>query len=548
MSDFPDPSPEVNLEYFRKLAKKLLRKSRAGDPASVSRIRSQLSRFLNLSVQDVVSQLKLVDVQHALAREQGCTSWAELKKKNRSPLERFLAAVRGGSLAAAKDQFEEFPGVAKQSIYAASAIGDADALQFHLSLSPSLATAECEGWPALLYACASPFSRLSSRHAASILQCASVLLDRGADPNSYTLADASDPESKVTASFRAAASGNIPLFWLLLHRGASPVQVSQSIAATRRDGAAIAQAFKSTFDSLAMRELMAKTRAELKVNPSPPTHMTFANYYNPMAGMSPIVHEIASQGFKLFLKHGVRITNESSGPDAETPLHRIAVSGHSLEVAATLLKDGADPNATRADGRTPYELAVRNGNKQVAELLRSNGAGTGGVSDTDKLLGACMTSDTEAAKSILGSNPDLLGSLTSDDREMLIQTAGKNMLGSMRLMANLGFDLAAPGKSGATALHVSAWHGHADMVRLLLEFHAPVNVRDTIYGTSPLGWAAHGSINCRNADDDYCATVAALLNAGADSEASINPWGVRPETVCSVRVGTLLKARGFGAG
>ena len=109
-------------------------------------------------------------------------------------------------------------------------------------------------------------------------------------------------------------------------------------------------------------------------------------------------------------------------------------------------------------------------------------------------------------------------------------------------------DLAKPGKSGATALHVAAWHGHADMVRLLLEFHAPVNVRDTMYGTSPLGWAAHGSINCRNADDDYCATVAALLDAGADSEASINPWGVRPGNICSLRVARLLKERSFDAG
>ncbi len=48
------------------------------------------------------------------------------------------------------------------------------------------------------------------------------------------------------------------------------------------------------------------------------------------------------------------------------------------------------------------------------------------------------------------------------------------------------------GGEGETALHHAAYGGHPDVVRLLLARGADVNVKDTSYDATPLGWAIYG--------------------------------------------------------
>jgi ankyrin repeat protein len=189
----------------------------------------------------------------------------------------------------------------------------------------------------------------------------------------------------------------------------------------------------------------------------------------------------------------------------------------------------------------PYELAVRHGNDHIAELLVSHGAVTDGVRPIDRLLGACMRGDVETAKSILQAHPDLPNSLEAEDNEAIVRLAGKNNVDSMRMMAGLGFHLTSHGESGSTPLHVAAWHGHVQMVQLLLDSGASVNARDATYNTSPLAWAAHGSKNCSQADEDYCAVITTLIGAGADYQSAINAWAVGPERVCSPAVEEVIR-------
>ncbi len=44
----------------------------------------------------------------------------------------------------------------------------------------------------------------------------------------------------------------------------------------------------------------------------------------------------------------------------------------------------------------------------------------------------------------------------------------------------------------STPLHQAVWGGHEDVVRLLVERGARLDIRDTIYEGTPLGWAEHG--------------------------------------------------------
>jgi hypothetical protein len=61
-----------------------------------------------LEKKQLAEQIKLADVHHALACERGHVSWAKLKHTD-EPLERFLAAIRGGALPAAKEILNECP-------------------------------------------------------------------------------------------------------------------------------------------------------------------------------------------------------------------------------------------------------------------------------------------------------------------------------------------------------------------------------------------------------------------------------------------------------
>ena len=62
---------------------------------------------------------------------------------------------------------------------------------------------------------------------------------------------------------------------------------------------------------------------------------------------------------------------------------------------------------------------------------------------------------------------------------------------------------------------------------------------DREFGSS-LGWAGHGSANCRSADDDYCAVVNLLCGVGATRDASINRFNEPPEDMATPRVALLL--------
>src|SRR5262249_54014633 len=97
----------------------------------------------------------------------------------------------------------------------------------------------------------------------------------------------------------------------------------------------------------------------------------------------------AALGMQWLLEHGAD-PNVASEDVEETPLHAIARGGWSPGLAELFLAYGADVDRARADGRTPYVLAVRTGNEPLAAFLRARGASTLGVAAIDAFLGACL--------------------------------------------------------------------------------------------------------------------------------------------------------------
>ena len=91
--------------------------------------------------------------------------------------------------------------------------------------------------------------------------------------------------------------------------------------------------------------------------------------------------------------------------------------------------------------------------------------------------------------------------------------------------------MVAGGGPAGTLLHTAAWEGRADIVERLLALGA-APTRRSEPGTTPLGWAAHGSRYNDASQGDFVAVAELLVAAGnpleeaelADAEGPLREW------------------------
>lgn len=445
-------------------------------------------------------------------------------------VERFLAAIREPDAPAALRLLAQHPEIARANLWTACAIGDAAQVAAAIARAPALANSRHEpsGATPLIYVGGSPLPP-GEAVPAQYERCAEQLLAAGADPNGAILFDRNDPRSRIPALYYACVTDKVGVARLLLERGAEP-----------NDGESVFHA--AELDRRECLELLVAHGANLSG--------TSAGYGNTplsfLAGYRETDAKAATvaRGMQWLLEHGAD-PNVPSAPGGETALHRVILHGRSTAIVDLLIAHGADVNLPRADGRTPYVLAVRAGNTAAIERLRAGGAAAHGLTPADELVGAAMLGDGGAARAVLASHPELLARLSAEDRSCVAHAAIQGRLASVRLMAELGFDLAWEEAWAGTPLHHAAWHGQVAMVRTLIALGAPIDARDREFGSSALGWAAHGSRHCRPADDDYAAVIEALIGAGATAQGAVNREGEGPGDLASPRVKALLKARGF---
>jgi ankyrin repeat protein len=156
------------------------------------------------------------------------------------------------------------------------------------------------------------------------------------------------------------------------------------------------------------------------------------------------------------------------------------------------------------------QVAKAFGHTEVLNLLMER------CSTDEKLLNACWLHDEAMVKSLLAARPDLATALPAAGCRQLAHAARNNNSMAARLMLAAGLSVDTFGQHHATPLHWAAWHGNAELVRLILTYNPSIENSDNDYKVTPLNWAIHGSENgwYREAGD-YPATVEALLGAGA---------------------------------
>lgn len=160
--------------------------------------------------------------------------------------------------------------------------------------------------------------------------------------------------------------------------------------------------------------------------------------------------------------------------------------------------------------RTPHQIARDLGHTEAFRFLMDRSP------EDVKLAQAFELGDEETFRAMVASRPNLVATLSGEDRRRLPDAAQNNNTAAVRLMLEAGWPVEAQGEYGLTPLAWASWHGNAEMVREILRYHPQLERTDCEYGQTALGSALHGSENSWHRDTgDYAATVEALLAAGA---------------------------------
>jgi ankyrin repeat protein len=171
-------------------------------------------------------------------------------------------------------------------------------------------------------------------------------------------------------------------------------------------------------------------------------------------------------------------------------------------------------------GRSPHDVARKAGQQAVYDLLVARSPAA------IRFVNAALSLDEPAAAAVLSEQPALLASLNQADHGRLAQAIFYESFAAAAVMLRLGFDPAAPGIDGGTALHAACWVGNIAMVdEILKRGRVPVDARDPTHGSTPLGWTAFGSVHRRAAGGNYSAVIDRLVAAGADIGAPGNGEG-----------------------
>jgi ankyrin repeat protein len=410
----------------------------------------------------------------------------------RSPIDGWHAS---GSLERANQLLSQHPGVAGDSILAAAALGDAGGIREHLRRDPELATTPGgpHGWDPLTTLCFSQYLRLDPSPADGFVESATLLLEAGANPSTGWWEPGHNPEPVWEGVLYGAAgvARHPALTRLLLEWGADP------------NDDEVAYHAPESYDNTVLEALVESGRL------SPDS----------LATMLLRKHDWHDKdGVRYLLAHGAdpnRMTRWG-----RTAFHQAVLRDNSAAIIELLLDHGADPSLTW-NGRDAASLGARRGRGDLLASLARRGV-LPELHGLDRLLAACALDDAVAVERIVHHEPLLVAALRAEGGDRLAEFAGVGNAGGVRQLLELGvspmaryegdgyWDVAAR----STALHVAAWRARHEVVSLLLERGAEVDVPDG-KGRTALALAVKACVDSHWADRRQPDSVAALLAAGA---------------------------------
>jgi ankyrin repeat protein len=477
------PLPDQpSLEQLRNQAKDLQRAARAGTPDALAEVAEHHRAALAGSASLPLSAAHLV-----IARRYGFASWARLKRHVEifERYSRFPAAMDETPAADLADTFlrlaclsyeydeperwaqarvllAEHPGLASRSVHAAAAAADLTALR--RIIGADRAAASREGgpyrWEPLVYLA---YARHDPDIAeAAVLGAARLLLDAGADPNAgYLWHGLPTPFTVLTGVFGEGELGPE-------HQPRHP-------------------------HSLALARLL------LQVGADPNDGQTL---YNRM-------FEPGNDHLELLLEFGLgagdggpwqaRLGDQLSSP-AEMLRGELtwAITHGMSERVELLVSHGVDVSAPFAGGVTPAEMAATSGHPELIDYLTAQGAAAPALDPADAFVAAVLAADRPQVARLQADHPELLATIRAARPALIVWAAALGQGGAVELLAELGFDVNARGRTDVpsdmpwqTALHKAAEDGNLDLARRLLALGADPSIHDARFNGTPLDWARY---------------------------------------------------------
>ena len=278
--------------------------------------------------------------------------------------------------------------------------------------------------------------------------------------------------------------------------------------------------------------------AEDVTQPDSPVYLFESAVEAVIEGDLPGLQSLLREHPELVRARSTRITHFDPPVHRATLLHYVAANGvesyrqktptNAVEIARTLLEAGADPDALAgmyAGQCTTMSMLVSSCHPARAglqpalvDLLVDFGAAVeprGSGSWDSPLITALVFGYRDAAEALVrrGAGIDNLAAAAGlgrldlaaqllpiadpQTRHRALALAAQNGHADVvKLLLDAGEDPNRFNPQGthshSTPLHQAALAGHADVVRLLVERGARLDIRDTVYRATPLGWAVHG--------------------------------------------------------
>ena len=199
-------------------------------------------------------------------------------------------------------------------------------------------------------------------------------------------------------------------------------------------------------------------------------HEAAPMYYAAFFGISDVID-------KLVREHPEHVV--ARGGPLGTPLHA-ASRMNRLKVVQSLLRHGADVNASGMWGRTPLLFASTQGHLEVVRWLLEHGADVNAKDEFDGWTSLHLVADGgsfEIVRMLLIHNADT-NSQNESGRTPLHIASSNGLVRIAQLLLNHGANPNARDMDQQTSLHVASSSGNLDIVCLLLEYGAEVDVED----------------------------------------------------------------------
>jgi ankyrin repeat protein len=451
--------PRPNLEQYKKQAKDLLKRWRAGDADARHRIALHHPRLARAGS---ANDIALADVQFALAREHGFAGWTT-----------FAAEIERRT--AEQDGTARIWREAERALMA----GEADALESimraHLPLFRTRRPPPFGPEP----------GRLSPSYAGKDVR--QIIADNHhfATWDEYVRwrADVDTPGSSV-ARFEAAADaiadGNAEALAGLL--GADPDLVR----------ARSARSHQST-----LLHYVGANGIEAYRQKTPPNAVV-------------ITRLLLDAGADVHAEAGMYGGGSTTLGLVATSIHP-QLAGVQDDLMALLLEHGTVIDDPKAGGNDSSAIAgcLANARPQAAEFLARRGARV-------NLATAAGVGRLDVVRQYFDDGGALTrGATTEQLHQGFVWAAYYRRRALVAFLLERGVD---PGVRvrGSTALHWAAFGGHVDVVEILIAAGAPVDATDDHHAGTPLGWAVYGWGSRPDARrrEPYYAVVATLARAG----------------------------------